>query len=104
MRFASSIGFRCLAFMMTQETPSRAVESPPPPALSVLTVGNLMGRGVWSHHTSGFVFIQHIFDTLKWVCVCVRVCACVRFLCCCYLFIDFIRVYVFFFLPELPKN
>lgn len=73
MRFASSIGFRCLAFMMTQETPSRAVESPPPPALSVLTVGNLMGRGVWSHHTSGFVFIQHIFDTLKWVCVCVCV-------------------------------
>lgn len=62
---------------MTQTAPSRAVESSP--ALSVLTVGNLMGRWVWSHHMSGFVFIQHIFDTLKWVCVCVCVCARVRF-------------------------
>lgn len=45
------------------------------------------------------------FDTLKWVCVCARVCTCVcKTLCCCYLFTDFIRFYVFFFLPELPNN
>lgn len=72
--------------------------------LCVLTVRNLVDRWAWSHHMSGFVFIQHIFWHFKvGVCVCVRVRArvrvwgCVRFLCCCYLFIDFIRFYVFFF-------
>lgn len=39
------------------------------------------------------------------VCACVCVCARTwKVLCCCYLFTDFIRFYVFFFLPELPKN
>ena len=58
--------------------------------------------GLVSPHVRVCFYTAHLWHFKVGLCVCV--CACVRFLCCCYLFIDFIRVYVFFFLPELPKN